>query len=84
VFPERQSSSPAHKHCLGPRLDHHQSCTAIKETQPSEISEQTTVLDEQHGQHLFLPDDPHSAELTDGGVSFRRAAALPSDVHGNN
>jgi len=45
--------------------------------------EQTTVLDG-HGRHVFPPENPQSAELTDAAISFRRAAALPSDVHGNN
>ena len=30
------------------------------------------------GHHLFPPESPESAELTDAGVSFRWAAALPS------
>jgi hypothetical protein len=84
VFPERQSSSPVHSHYLGPKFDHPQGCTAIKDNQPSELSEQTTVFDGQLGHHLFLPDDPQSAELTDAGISFRSAAASLSDVHGNN
>jgi hypothetical protein len=41
-------------------------------------------LDHHQGHHLFPPENPPSAELTDAGVSFRWVAALPSDVYGNN